>query len=99
MVGNKTSIYLIWFQYSSDRMLHKSHNFSTKVIRFFVFFGGEKEGSNLAHLHSDYVKEEYKSNSKTRFSIQINLKLYINLNVARESSPFMKISSTLSSPK
>lgn len=32
-------------------------------------------------------------------SIQINLKLYINVNVARESSPVMKISSTSSSPK
>lgn len=53
-------------------------------------FGGEKEGSNLAHLNSDYIKEEYKPKSKTRFSTQINLKLYINLNVARESSPLRR---------
>lgn len=33
------------------------------------------------------------------FSIQINLKLYINLNVAREPTLSMKISSTSSSPK
>lgn len=56
------------------------HNFTTKIIGFFWFwfcFGGGKEGSNLAHLNSDYIKKIYKPNFKTVFSF------YLNFNVER----------------
>lgn len=86
-------------------VLHNLHSLSTQVTGFFWFFGfvflvGGKEGSNLAHLNSDCIKEKYKPNFKTMFSFYSNqFKTLYKLYVARGSSPFMKIISTSSSPK
>lgn len=79
-------------------VFHNFHNSSTKVIGLFLFFSGMNEGSNQAHLYSEYIEENYKANFKTKFFYS-NQDKTLNFNVSRESSPFMKISSTSSSPK